>query len=141
MSVCIFTEIKIHTSKCEKNKILFGTFNFSTMIIIFQDDYVNYVNFIYIDIRLTLRFVCSVIFMSAAAAKWALLFVVLCSNKEQQKHCVVRELNLNACKLFHWIFPPYFIYINYELIIIPNKKYFNILYVILYYLTINISFV
>ena len=34
------------------------------MIIIFQDDYVNYVNFIYIDIRLTLRFVRSVIFMS-----------------------------------------------------------------------------
>jgi hypothetical protein len=28
------------------------------------------------------------------------LFVVLCSNKEQHKHCVVRDLNLNACKLF-----------------------------------------
>jgi len=42
---------------------LFGTFNFSTMIIIFQVDYVNYVNFIYIDIRLTLRIVRSVIFM------------------------------------------------------------------------------
>ena len=33
------------------------------MIIIFQVDYVNYVNFIYIDIRLTLRIVRSVIFM------------------------------------------------------------------------------
>lgn len=26
-------------------------------------------------------------------------FVVLCSNKEQQKHCVRRDLNLNGCKL------------------------------------------
>ena len=42
----------------------------------------------------------SVIFMPAAAQKSALLFVVLCSNKEQQKHCVVRELNQIKCKLF-----------------------------------------
>ena len=42
----------------------------------------------------------SVIFMPAAARKSTLLFVVLCSNKERQKHCVVRELNQKAYKLF-----------------------------------------
>ena len=41
----------------------------------------------------------SVIFMPAAAQKSTLLFVVLCSNKEQQKHCVVRELNQNYCQV------------------------------------------
>jgi hypothetical protein len=35
----------------------------------------------------------NVIFMPAAAQKSTLLFVVLCSNKEQQKYCIVRELN------------------------------------------------
>jgi hypothetical protein len=43
----------------------------------------------------------SVIFMPAAAQKSTLLFVVLCSNKEQQKHCVVRELNQNLCNFLN----------------------------------------
>ena len=50
----------------------------------------------------------SVVFMPAAAQKSTLLFVVLCSNKEQQKHCVVRELNQNNCKVYktRTILPP-----------------------------------
>ena len=50
----------------------------------------------------------SVIFMPAAAQKSTLLFVVLCSNKEQQKQCVVRELNQNNCKVYktRTILPP-----------------------------------
>ena len=39
-------------------------------------------------------------FYAHSEAKSTLLFVVLCSNKEQQKHCVVRELNQKACKVF-----------------------------------------
>ena len=59
----------------------------------------------------------SVIFMPVAAQKRTLLFVVLCSNKEQQKHCVVRELNQKYCQVFktRTILPPLPLYKTREL--------------------------